>query len=159
MEIFALDLSTLLSHLGKLTLAFALALPVAWDREVSSRRMGLRTYPLVAMGSAALVLIALVVLAGHPQAQARILQGLITGIGFLGGGAILKHGREVRGLSTAATLWSTALVGAAVAYGRYEIALALALANFLVIRYLRPLKEEIQGREAPDEIEGGPIID
>ncbi|MDY7095307.1 MAG: MgtC/SapB family protein [Acidobacteriota bacterium] len=153
MTFLELELGTIVGHLVSLALAFVFALPVAWDRERSSRGMGLRTYPLVAMGSAALVLMAQVVLEGHPETQARILQGLITGIGFLGGGAIVKNGTEVKGLATAATLWSTALVGAAVAYSRYEIALALSVANFCVIRFLRPLKDELNEADGTEEEE------
>ena len=132
-----------LYNLGVLVGAFVLALPIAWDRERSARKMGLRTFPLVAVASAGYVLVAQVALGGEPGPMARILQGLVTGIGFLGGGAIVKEGVNVIGTATAASIWNTAAVGASVAFGRWEIGLALSIANFLLLRYLGPIKREI----------------
>ncbi len=140
----SIDVSEVLFHLGHLSLAFILALPVAWNREQEERTLGLRTFPLVALASAGYVLMARSVLLDTDiSAQARIIQGLMTGIGFLGGGAIVKQGLTVHGAATAASIWSTAAVGAAVAYTRYEIAVVLALANFLVLRSLHSLKEAV----------------
>ena len=67
-------------------------------------------------------------------------QGLLTGIGFIGSGAILKTEGTVRGTATAASIWNTAAVGAAVAYGNYDIAIVLSVANFAVLRWLAPFK-------------------
>ena len=58
------------------------------------------------------------------------MQGLITGIGFVGGGAILKEGATVKGTATAASIWNAGVIGAAVAVGRYEVAVILALLKF-----------------------------
>ena len=69
-----------------------------------------------------------------------MLQGLITGIGFVGGGAILRDGNTVKGTATAASIWNAGVIGAAVATGRYEVAVILALLNFLTLRALLPLK-------------------
>ena len=69
-----------------------------------------------------------------------MLQGLITGIGFVGGGAILRDGDTVKGTATAASIWNAGVIGAAVATGRYEVAVILALLNFLTLRALLPLK-------------------
>lgn len=138
-----LELGDVLDHLAKLAIAFALALPIGWDREMAHRkRLGLRTFPLVSMASCGYVLIATSVLEG--EAIARIVQGLVTGIGFLGGGAIVKRGLDVHGTATAASIWTTAAIGAAVAFTRYEIAIALALATFLSLYGLTPLKEKLQ---------------
>ena len=73
---------------------------------------------------------------GAPDAQARALQGIITGIGFIGAGAILKQDGSVKGSATAASIWNVGAIGAAVALGRYEIAVLLGLADFLILRYL-----------------------
>ena len=143
LELFEFDLQRALWHLTHLALAFAFALPVAWDREQQERTLGLRTFPLVAMASAGYILIAQTVLGWESVEQSRVIQGLMTGVGFLGGGAIVKQGFTVRGTATAASIWSTAAMGAAVAYGRYEIALALTVATFLTLRWLRPLKEVV----------------
>jgi putative Mg2+ transporter-C (MgtC) family protein len=72
-----------------------------------------------------------------------LLQGLITGIGFIGGGAILKEGTTVRGTATAASVWNAGVIGAAVAMGHYGIALALAFLNFFTLRALLPLKKRL----------------
>jgi putative Mg2+ transporter-C (MgtC) family protein len=69
-----------------------------------------------------------------------LLQGLITGIGFIGGGAILKEGATVRGTATAASVWNAGVIGAAVAMNRYGVAVTLALLNLLTLRTLLPLK-------------------
>ena len=103
----------------KMIVAFLLALPIAWNRERHTRIMGLRTFPLVALGSTAYVLVSLSILRDDPDAQARIIQGLITGIGFVGGGAILKDpGGSVQGTATAVSVWTTGALGISVAYGR-----------------------------------------
>lgn len=72
------------------------------------------------MASCAYVLLAVSVVGTHQDANSRILQGLITGMGFIGGGAILKEGGGVRGTATAASIWTTGAVGSAVGYGRSE---------------------------------------
>lgn len=124
----------------KLLAAFVLAFPIGWEREHNTRIMGLRTFPLVAVASAAYVLLGLKVLQGNPDAEARIIQGLMTGIGFIGGGAILKDtGGTVHGTATAVSVWNTGVLGAAIAYGYFNIAVILSLINFLVLRLLTPM--------------------
>jgi len=127
-------------HLVQLGLAFVVALPIGWDRERRSRGAGLRTFPLVAVGSCAFILIGRSLLEGS-ESHARILYGLMTGIGFIGGGSILKEGANVTGTATAASIWNTGAIGAAVAWQRYEIAVALSLVNFLVLRVGREAKQ------------------
>lgn len=135
------DLFTLLETVGLLLLAGALAVPIGWEREEANRPAGLRTFPVVALASCAYLLIAQQSFTGSEEAQARILQGLLTGMGFIGGGAILKkEDRElVKGVATAASLWTTGAVGAAVAYKQFEIAVVLSVANLLVLRFIRPM--------------------
>ncbi len=119
-----------LSHLG---IAYVLALPVASDRESESRSAGLRTFPLVAMAACGYTLVGFSILT-TTDAEARVLQGVITGIGFIGGGAILKSSGNVTGTATAASIWTTGLIGIAVAADRYEIAVLLSLMMFLTFR-------------------------
>jgi len=85
----------------------------------------------------------------HPNSadQSRLLQGLITGIGFIGGGAILKEGSTVKGTATAASVWNAGVIGAAVAMDQYGIAITLALLNFFTLRALLPLKRWLGGGE------------
>ena len=134
-----------LAYLVKMAAAFALALPIAWDREHSAREMGLRTFPIVALASCGYVLVGASLVGETGDAHARLLQGLMTGIGFVGGGAILKEGATVRGTATAASVWTTGAIGAAVAYGLYEIAVVLSLANVVVLRLLTPFKSGTDG--------------
>ena len=141
----SIDLDEILFVCLRLLIAFLLALPVAWDREREARSLGLRTFPLVAVASASYALLGRTLFGSDPGAEARIMQGLVTGIGFLGGGAILKRGATVSGTATAASLWATAAVGAAVAYDRYEIALVLTAATFATLRWLTPFKEMVNG--------------
>ncbi len=127
-----------LIHLG---IAYFLALPVAWDRERANRGAGLRTFPLVAVAACGYTLIGVSVL-DSTEAESRILQGLITGVGFIGGGAILKSKGTVQGTATAASIWNTGLIGMAVAFGRYEIALLMSIINFLTLRFVAHFKTD-----------------
>ena len=149
------DIEELTVHFATIAIAALLALPVGWDRERSSRQMGLRTFPLVAVASAGYVLVASTALGTDSDAaHARIIQGLMTGIGFLGGGAILKTGDRVKGTATAASIWSTAAIGAAVAYHRVDVAILLSATNFLALRVLQPVKKLVRKdgvEEAPPE--------
>lgn len=126
----------------RVAIAFALAVPIGWEREHATRMMGLRTFPLVAVASCGYVLIGTEIGIDSPEAQARIIEGLMTGIGFIGGGAILKSGGIVRGTSTAACIWCTGAIGGAVAYDRYGIAIIVSAACLLTLQLLRPLKAE-----------------
>lgn len=138
----------------KLVGAFLLALPIAWEREQSTRIMGLRTFSLVAVASCGYVLIATRVVGFDADPQARIIQGLMTGIGFIGGGAILKQEANVRGTATAVSIWMTGALGAAVAYSELEIAVLLSALNYLTLRVLTPLDSsaaEGPPKEGPDD--------
>lgn len=143
---FGIDWEQVGELLLKIIVAFILTLPIAWERERSTRIMGLRTFPLVAIASCAYVLVAISVVGDSADAQARIIQGLMGGIGFIGGGAVLKEGANVRGTATAASVWSTGAISAAVGYERYEIALILSVVNFLTLIVLTPLEDAIRSR-------------
>lgn len=142
-----IDWDRMLPQAVKLFLAFAFALPIGLDRERATRLMGLRTFPLVAVASCGYILIAVTIIGSGAQAKARIVQGLITGIGFIGGGAILKTDDGVLGTATAASIWATGAVGAAVAFGYLDIALLVAAFSFVVLRVFTPLKQEVDERE------------
>ena len=142
-----IDWDRVLPQALKLFLAFAIALPIGLDRERATRLMGLRTFPLVAVASCGYILIAVTIIGSGAQAKARVVQGLITGIGFIGGGAILKTDDGVLGTATAASIWATGAVGAAVAFGYLDIALLVAGFSFVVLRFFTPLKQEVDERE------------
>jgi putative Mg2+ transporter-C (MgtC) family protein len=107
--------------------AYLLALPIGWDREKSERSAGLRTFPLVAIASRGFIQATEGLTHGSPEATARIVEGLITGMGFVGGGAILLVKDSVRGTATAASQWATGAIGTAVGLGAYDLALVLSL--------------------------------
>ena len=133
-----LDWPLILRHLRELFLAYLFAIPIAWDRESHARSAGLRTFPLVAVAACAYMLIGYQVL-DSTDAEARVIQGLMTGMGFIGGGAILKSDQRVRGTATAASLWATGAIGLAVASQRLEIALVISVVTFATLRLLKPL--------------------
>jgi len=137
---FTFDARQLLFDSLRMACAFVLALPVALNREHETRSAGLRTFPLVAISCCGFMLLCRKAYAGDPDAESRVFQGVITGIGFIGGGAIIKHSQAITGTATAASIWAVGAVGAAVAYDRYEIAVVLAFASFAVLRWLKLLK-------------------
>ena len=139
-----------LSHLVALALAYGLALPIGWNREKEERSAGVRTFPLVAMAACSFVLISTSLPGATPDVQSRILAGLMTGIGFVGGGAILKQGDRATGTATAASLWATGAIGAAVGYGELDIAVILSLVIFLTLTLLAPLHKAAQKRDEED---------
>lgn len=136
-------------HFLALAAAFALAAPIGWDREKRARSAGLRTFPLVALASCGFVQASENLLVHSPDGMAKVIEGLITGIGFIGGGAILKGSDGVHGTATAASIWNTGAIGAAVAYGAYEIAIVLSVINLLILQFLTPLRKQIRRKDSP----------
>jgi putative Mg2+ transporter-C (MgtC) family protein len=128
----------------KIAVAYLLAMPMGWTREKQAHGVGIRTFPIVAMASCGYLLL---MQGGSGSdalaANSRVLQGLVAGIGFVGGGAILKDGLSVHGTATAASLWNTGAIGAATAMGRYEIAIVLAALNVVTMWGLVPVKKHL----------------
>jgi putative Mg2+ transporter-C (MgtC) family protein len=149
------NLIEIAGHLGQLAVAFVLALPIAWDREQRERSAGLRTFTLVAISTCGFLIAARNSIGPSADAESRVWQGLLTGIGFIGSGAILKTEGSVRGTATAASIWNTAAVGAAVAYGNYDIAVVLSVSNFVVLRWLAPFKAEPTDAKADKRADRG----
>jgi putative Mg2+ transporter-C (MgtC) family protein len=147
-----LDWSIAALHIRDLLIAFFLAVPIGWDREKHERTAGLRTFPLVAVAACGYMLLGLQVL-DSTDAESRVMAGIITGIGFIGGGAILKNvvkGESyVRGTATAASLWLTGAMGLSVAVGRLEIALVLSVLTFVTLRILSEAKTMVD--QSPDK--------
>lgn len=154
MESIAIDWGIVIRDFFRIMLAFIFAIPIGWERVRSPRNVGLRTFPIVATASAGFVLIARSLPEIGPQGLARVLQGLIAGIGFIGGGAILKQGLDVHGLATAASVWNTGAIGAAVALDRFEIAIILALLNFGTLYFLTPVANNFKDG-SPSQLEEG----
>jgi putative Mg2+ transporter-C (MgtC) family protein len=147
--IFGRDDFSLLPHLVALVIAYVLAFPIGWNRETKEQSAGLRTFPLVAVATCGFIQAAESMTSTNPEAMARIIEGLITGMGFIGGGAILRREDSVRGTATAASLWITGAIGVAVGLGAYDVALMLSIATLgtlWLLPTLKPLtKEESDG--------------
>lgn len=140
--------SAAVANLFHIVLAWVLVLPVALDREQNTKIMGLRTFPLVALGTCAYIRIALEFVGDAPDPKARIIQALVTGISFIGAGAIIKDGSStVRGTASAASVWTVVALASAVAFEVYEIAILLAVANFFTLRFLGNVKDDVDCKE------------
>ena len=144
--VFPFDWHAGLHDIGRLFLAYIFALPVGWYREREAHSVGVRTFPIVSMASCGYVMLAMTEYHNSIEAQSRVIQGLVAGIGFIGGGAILKAEGNVHGTATAASIWNTGVVGAAVAEDRYFMAFALAAANLFALRVLLPWKLKLDAK-------------
>ena len=140
-SLFGADSFNLLPHFIALLCAYLLAFPIGWNREMEERSAGLRTFPLVAVATCGFVQAAEGIAANNPEALARIVEGLITGMGFIGGGAILRRDDSVKGTATAASLWVTGAIGVAVGLGSIDVALMLSIATVVTLWWLPPLKK------------------
>lgn len=149
-DLFGSDRFDILPHLVALVIAYALAFPIGWNREREERSAGLRTFPLVAVASCGFVQAAEHLTAGQPEAMARIVEGIIAGMGFIGGGAILRMKDSVKGTATAASLWVTGAMGTAVGLGSYDVAVVLSLATIVTLWALSGFKKEIRDDEAEE---------
>lgn len=136
-----IDFQLVWFNLYQIGLAFVLALPIAFNREYGASGAGLRTYPLVSIACCAFMLVAMDVYQGS-DAEARVMYGVITGMGFIGGGAIVKQSGKAMGTANAAGIWLTGAIGLSVAYSRYEIALVLSFIGFLIFQFGSYLKRQ-----------------
>jgi len=139
----------ILPHLRDLAIAYLLAFVIGWNREREDNSAGLRTFPLVAVAACGFIQATEHLTQGQPEATARIVEGVITGIGFIGGGAILRTGNEVHGTATAAALWATGAIGIAVGVAAYDVAVAICLFTAVTLYVLSRLKPK------PPESGGG----
>ena len=137
--------SSTLVHLRDVGIAYALAFVIGWNREREDRSAGLRTFPLVAVAACGFIQATERLTSAEPDALARIAEGVITGIGFIGGGAILKGGGEVHGTATAAALWATGAIGLAAGLGAYDVAVTLCGFTALTLYVLSRLKPKAPG--------------
>ncbi len=137
------DVGTLTLIVSRLLTAVMLGGALGLERESKGRAAGLKTHILVSLGSALFVMAPLQ--AGASMADVtRVMQGIVSGIGFLGAGAILKLDRDerVQGLTTAAGIWMTAAIGMAAGMGMEVVALATTIAALLVVSALPHLMPE-----------------
>lgn len=132
---------------GRLVLAAVLGAAIGLERESHRRPAGFRTHTLVCLGSALVMLVSAYGLAGHPGTwpydPTRIAAQVVSGIGFLGAGTILREGPVIRGLTTAASLWVVAGIGLAVGAGFYTGAVAAAFLAVAVLIVLSRIERQL----------------
>ncbi len=129
----------------RLLLAAGLGAAVGLEREYRQKPAGLRTNILIALGSALFTILSISM--GHESGTAdRIAAQIVTGIGFLGGGAILRSGNTVHGMTTAATIWVNAAIGVAAGMGQYALATATAVLTLVVLGVLPPIEAYFERR-------------
>jgi putative Mg2+ transporter-C (MgtC) family protein len=120
----------------RLLAATAFGAGIGIDREVRGKPAGMRTHALVSLGAALVILVTVRVAPEsyeHIDALSRVIQGIIAGVGFLGGGAILKSPESVHGLTTAASIWFVAALGAACGAGQWVAALVALVFALLIL--------------------------
>lgn len=138
------DGSTVVHVATRLLFAAVLGGALGYQRERSGKAAGLRTHILIAVGAAFYILVP--ILLSLPKAElGRVIQGVITGIGFLGGGAILKltDERRIKGLTTAAGIWMTAAVGIAAGFGQFGAALVAGVLGLLILETMYRFEKAI----------------
>ncbi|GAA5628815.1 hypothetical protein Brsp05_04114 [Brucella sp. NBRC 12953] len=141
-------------HIITLAAAYVLALPIGFHREREERSAGLRTFPLVAVASCGFVQATEGVTTDNPEALARIIEGVITGMGFIGGGAILRLSTSVKGTATAASLWSTGAIGIACAVNAFDVAIIImifALITLVLFSNGKVIKSEPSDQQPPPD--------
>lgn len=146
------DWESIVDILIRLTLATVLGGLVGIERQIHGRWTGLRTHMAVAMGAAVFSVAGLAV-APQPSAEAtRVIQGIAAGIGFLGAGTILKLSDqlEVKGLTTASSIWLAAALGTAAGLQMYVLAIAATIVTLIVLAVLRPLEKWFDERTGQD---------
>jgi len=137
----------------RLIVAFVLGALVGAERQWRQRIAGLRTNCLVALGAAMFVMMGGLI-GGEDGSQGRVAAYVVSGIGFIGGGVILKEGFSIRGLNTAATLWCTAAIGTLAGLGHTTLSSLGTLAVLIANVFLRSVAQRINGTavEAPEEV-------
>jgi len=117
----------------RLAVAMLAGALVGAERTLDRKPAGLRTYALVSLGTAAFVVAA----GGDATSNSRVIQGVVTGIGFLGAGSIIRTDRTVHGLTSAASIWLAAALGVLAGVGQYRLTLFLIVLTLVVLRALR----------------------
>ncbi|MGH3716439.1 MAG: MgtC/SapB family protein [Micromonosporaceae bacterium] len=133
----------------QVVVAAGLGAAIGFERELSAQPAGLRTHMLVALGAALFTIAGADMLGGDPT---RVAAQVVTGIGFLGGGAILREGMSIRGLTTAASLWVSAALGLAIGLHAYLAAVAAMVLALLVLGAIKRVEDEFLPRRRQMEV-------
>lgn len=146
----------------RLCLAAALGAVLGFEREWRQKYAGLRTNILIAIGSALFTMMSIDLSLSSGGDPTRVAAQIVTGIGFLGAGAIMRTGSGIRGLTTAAMIWVNAAIGVAVGGGEYHLAMIATAVTLAVLIVLNPVERWIdkvtpksKEAEARDPIDDG----
>lgn len=148
-----------LSYIGRILLTIVVSIIVGGivglERQIGGKPAGFRTYALVSLGSAMYAMMALIIVTGINRDPTRVIANIVTGVSFLGAGLIIKEKGSVHGLTTAASIWASAALGAAVGAQLYGLALVGAVVVLLVLVYIKKLERifKIEGSEEHAEKE------
>jgi putative Mg2+ transporter-C (MgtC) family protein len=142
-------LKSLVNDLVRLGVAVLLGGLVGFERQVHGRWVGMRTHMAVSMGAAIFTIAALAVAPGPLPDATRVIQGIAAGVGFLGAGTILKLSDqlEIKGLTTASSIWLAAALGTTAGLEKYDLAIAATIVSLGVLALLRPLEKWVEDRK------------
>lgn len=132
----------------RLALATALGGIIGLERESRQKPAGLRTNILITLGSAVFSILSIEIGAGSPD---RVAAQIVTGVGFLGAGAIMQRGTDVKGLTTAATIWVNAAIGMAAGVGSFTLALASAAVALITLTALGIVERAVEKRKSVED--------
>lgn len=136
----------------RLLCAMLVGMVIGTEREYTNRPAGMRTHILVALGACVVAITGQMLRSEYGNADpARLAAQVITGVGFLGAGTIMREGATVKGLTTAASVWTVACLGIAAGFGYYAIALAGMVFMLVTLTILELLQHHLPGRKAPHE--------
>jgi putative Mg2+ transporter-C (MgtC) family protein len=141
----------------RLLVAALLGAVIGLEREMKQKSAGLRTNILISVGAALFTVMSYEFAEGGTGDPARLAAQIVTGIGFLGAGAIMRHESGVRGLTTAATVWVNAAVGVAVGGGKYHLALIATGVTLAALLVLEPIERMIGRRAKHDTAAVGAV--
>jgi len=148
------DLDTNLTILFRITLAVVLAFIPGIERELTGKFAGLRTHILVCLGACVFTILSIYGFKMHVAMDfigtndpARIAAQIITGIGFIGAGTVMRHGSNVFGITTAATLWMCAAIGMSCGCGQYTTAIISSIATLIVLISIRTLEKNVLSKK------------
>lgn len=142
------DIDFFVRLLIRLLLAILLGGIIGYEREQQGKAAGLRTHILVCLGAALFILLG-DASGAVDDAMSRIIQGVIAGVGFLGAGTIIKNTQDVRGLTTAASIWFTAAIGVGVGLGHVALSLFSTLLAVVVLHWMPVVFEKENREDAP----------
>jgi len=134
------------SLIVRLLIAAGLGAVIGLEREFRQKPAGLRTNILIAMGAALFTTMSIMIAEEHGGTPDRIAAQIVTGIGFLGAGAIMRIGKSVHGMTTAATIWVNAAIGMAVGSGAYAVAATTTMITMIVLLVLPPIENYFERR-------------